>query len=135
MSRTDTEDDSGVEELTDSLVREIVSNARSLSPDDERVTLVASVHDVENVSEFEYSSGLFTADVVSTSRVPGSRIAKGCERGELHVHLEKPAHFEGYGDGYLRFGITTTEGTREVEAVSVSRTLSAETVRRLAENE
>ena len=127
--RTDAED-SGV---SDDVIREIVNHARSLSGEDDRVSVMESVHAIEGMSQAWLSSQLFSAHVVSASSVSADVIGEDCEQGLIHVHLEKPVTFEEGGEGYLRFGVTADAETKGIEAVNIAEVLDVETQRRNAQ--
>jgi len=96
-----------VVELTDDEARGIVEQARTLSLDDDRIEVCDT--GLIEWADAVYNSLLFTASIDHASH----DVAKGRKAVSLAVpHIE----FEGYGEGYVEFGIEADDGG-EIESV------------------
>lgn len=126
-------DDSEVSESErQSTVQAVIERARSLDARGDRVRLIHDVLERDAIGELEYSSMLFTAEVLSVSRTSAESLGGEIETGKVFVLLEEVVRFEGLGQGFVRFGITADEETNEIERVNVSRQLSAASQRAAA---
>lgn len=102
---------------SDDEVRDIVTMARSLSPDDERVT--DHTAGLLKLSSLTLSTLLFQAECHHTLHVP--EVKNDFETGTISVHLHvAPVEFEGHGEGWIGFKITTDAEGETVESLTVN---------------
>ncbi|MEE6210387.1 hypothetical protein U3A55_09480 [Salarchaeum sp. III] len=108
-----------------STAQAIVERARSLDTRSDRVRLIHDVVNEGGIRNLEFSSMMFTAEVLSVAWLPPESRGSEMETSEVFVLLEEEVRFEGLGEGVVRFGITADGETNEIKRVNVSRQLSA----------
>lgn len=114
--------------VSPSTAREVIGNARRLSPGDDRVEVTDTVSSgIDSDTDLRLGYRLFGVEPTEAYR------SSNAITGDIHVCVEREVHFQGLGDGYESIAIRAHPETQEIEHVVFCQSLAADTIRRLAE--
>lgn len=124
--------------LDEEIIHEVTENARSLSPDDDRVVVEEHLDGLVAENRLDFldsravvSSLLFMADHNGSWYTPAEKRAEDLP-SLLEVSLEyRPVTIEGVGDAYVSFDVKADPQTREIRYVGIHLSPTAGAKRQL----